>query len=321
MFAKIISYGCTVTELHVPDRNGNLGDVVLGFDDFAGYLGRHPYFGAVIGPVAGRIARGKFRLDGTDYALATNDGLNHLHGGLNGFDKAVWRVNPVRAKDGMGVKLSYLSRDREQGYPGNLSVTVTYTLTEQNELIIDYNATSNNATPVNLSNHSYFNLTGVEKPNTNILEHELSIEANYFTPLDDELIPTGEIRPVQDTPLDFCKARAIGASLGELPRGYDHNFVLNSGGGKLALAASVYEPRTGRFMEILTTEPCIQFYSGNYLDGSITGKNRVTYHKYQGLCLETQRFPDSVNHPNFPSTILKPGQTYTQRTVYRFSAK
>jgi aldose 1-epimerase len=322
MLAKVITYGCIVTELHVPDRNGRLSDVVLGFDDLAGYLGWHPYFGAVIGRVANRIARGKFTLDGIEYTLAANDGLNHLHGGLRGFDKVVWQSDPVRANDGIGVKLNYHSRDREEGYPGNLSVTVTYILTERNELRIDYTATSDKATPVNLTNHSYFNLTGAEKQRTNILGHELSLEANYFTLIDDELIPTGEIRPVQGTPLDFCKARAIGARLKELPGGgYDHNFVLNSGGGRLALAASVYEPIAGRFMEILTTEPCIQFYSGNYLDGSIIGKKGVTYQKYQGLCLEAQQFPDSVNDPNFPSTILRPGKTYARTTVYRFSTK
>ena len=322
MAAKVITYGAIVTALHVPDRNGRLSDIVLGFDGLMGYLGRHPYFGAAIGRVANRIARGKFTLDGVEYTLTTNDGLNHLHGGLRGFDKVVWQSNPVHANDGTGVKLTYLSRDGEEGYPGNLSVTLTYILTEHNELRIDYTATSDKATPINLSNHSYFNLRGAEQYSTDILGHELSLDANNFTPHDDTLIPTGEIKPVQGTPLDFRKAKAIGTRLKELPGGgYDHNFVLNTHGERLALAANVYEPVTGRFMEILTTEPCIQFYSGNYLDGSIIGKKGSGYQRYQGFCLETQRFPDSVNHPNFPSTILRPGETYTQTTVHRFSTK
>jgi len=322
MTAKVITYGAIVTELHVPDRNGRLSDIVLGFDGLPGYLGRHLYFGAAIGRVANRIARGKFILDGVEYTLTTNDGLNHLHGGLRGFDKVVWQSNPVRASDGTGVKLSYLSRDGEEGYPGNLSVTLTYILTEHNEFRIDYTATSDKATPINLSNHSYFNLRGAEQYSSDILGHELSLDASNFTPHDDALIPTGEIKPVQGTPLDFRKAKAIGARLKDLPGGgYDDNFVLNAHGKSLAVAANVYEPVTGRFMEILTAEPCVQFYSGNYLDGSIIGKKRSAYQRFQGFCLETQRFPDSVNHPNFPSTILRPGETYTQTTVHKFSTK
>jgi aldose 1-epimerase len=321
MAAKVITYGAIVTELHVPDRNGRLSDIVLGFDGLMGYLGRHPYFGAALGRVANRMAGGKFTLDDLEYTLTTNDGLNHLHGGLRGFDKVAWQSNPVHANHGMGVKLSYLSRDGEEGYPGNLSVTLTYILTEHNELRIDYTATSDKATPINLSNHSYFNLRGVERC-TDILGHELSLDADNFTPHDDALIPTGEIKPVQGTPLDFRKPRAIGARLKELPgEGYDDNFVLNTHSERLALAANVYEPITGRLMEILTTQPCIQFYSGNYLDGSIIGKKGTRYQKYQGFCLETQHFPDSVHHTNFPSNILRPGQTYTQTTVHRFSAK
>jgi aldose 1-epimerase len=319
MVAKVMTYGAIVTELHVSDRKGRLGDVVLGFDDFAGYLRGHPYFGAVIGRVANRVSRGKFKLDGVEYALATNDGLNHLHGGLKGFDKVLWQAEPARTSNGSGVKFSYLSHNGEEGYPGNLSVTVTYVLTEDNELRIEYVASSDKATPVNLTNHSYFNLAGAE--NGSILQHELSLAADHFTAVNDESIPTGEIRPVNDTPLDFRKSRSIGAHIRELPGGYDHNFVLNRSGKGLTSAAYVYEPATGRSMEILTTEPGMQFYSGNFLDGSIKGKKGVAYGKHQGFCLETQHFPDSVNHPNFPTTILRPGETYTQITIHRFSAK
>lgn len=319
MIAKVMTYGAILTELHAADRSGRFADIVLGFEDLAGYLRGHPYFGAVIGRVANRIARGKFKLDGIEYKLATNDGLNHLHGGLKGFDKVLWQAELAESGNGSGVKFSYLSHDGEEGYPGNLSVAVTYVLTEDNELRIEYVASSDKATPVNLTNHSYFNLAGAE--HTDILEHELSLAADHFTPVDDELTPTGEIRPVKDTPLDFRKSRSIGARIRELPGGYDHNFVLNRSGKGLASAACVYEPTTGRSMEILTTEPGIQFYSGNFLDGSLKGKKGVVYGEHQGFCLETQHFPDSVNHPNFPTTILRPGETYTQTTIHRFSTK
>jgi aldose 1-epimerase len=317
MVVKAMTYGAIVTELHVTDRNGRLGDIVLGFDEFAGYLRGHPYFGAVVGRVANRIARGRFNLDGIEYKLATNDGLNHLHGGLKGFDKVLWQAEPAQTND--GVKFTYLSHDGEEGYPGDLSVTVTYTLTEDNEFRIEYAASSDKATPVNLTNHSYFNLAGAE--HTNILDHELSLAADHFTQVDDELIPTGEIRSVEGTPLDFRKSRSIGARIGELSGGYDYNFVLNRAGKGLMSAAYVHEPTTGRSMEILTTEPGIQFYSGNFLDGSLKGKKGVVYGKHQGFCLEAQHFPDSVNHPNFPTTVLRPGETYTQTTIHRFSAK
>jgi aldose 1-epimerase len=319
MIAKVMTYGAIATELHVADRSGRLGDIVLGFEDLAGYLSGHPYFGAIIGRVANRIARGKFKLDGLKYKLATNDGPNHLHGGLKGFDKVVWQAEPARSKNGSGVKFSYLSHDGEEGYPGNLSVSVTYLLTEDDEFRIEYVASSDKVTPINLTNHSYFNLAGAE--HTNILEHVLSLAADHYTPVDDELIPTGEIRPVKDTPLDFRQPHPIGARLTELPGGYDHNFVLNQSGEGLKSAAYVYEPTTGRCMEIFTTEPGIQFYSGNFLDGSLKGKRGVAYKKHQGFCLETQHFPDSVNHPNFPTTILRPGRTYTQTTIHRFSTK
>ena len=320
--AKILTYGATLVELQVPDRFGELNDIVLGFDKLDGFLKNDPTFGAIVGRVANRIAKGKFTLDGKESRLSINDGPNHLHGGLKGFDKVVWRAEPVPDKDGIGVGLSYSSPDGEEGYPGNLSARVVYVLTDDNELRIDFAAKTDKPTPVNLSNHAYFNLAGAE--NTDILGHELLLVADRFTPVDDTLIPTGEIKPVEGTPLDFREPTAIGARILQIagsPGGYDHNFVLNNDCGKLATAARVYEPSTGRVMEILTTEPGVQFYSGNFLDGSIKGKKGVFYRKHHGFCLETQHFPDSVNHPNFPSTILRPGKTYTQTTIHRFSVK
>ncbi len=320
--AKIITYGGIITELHTPDRDGKLADVVLGFDNLPSYLAGHPYFGALVGRVANRIAKGKFTLDGKVYQLAINNGPNALHGGLKGFDKKVWKAEPVEGTDGPGVRLSCSSPDGEEGYPGNLSVTVTYTLTNQNELRIDYKATTDKDTPINLTNHSYFNLAGPGPGD--ILGHELMLAADQYTPVDATLIPTGEIKPVKGTPLDFTTPTPIGARIDQLkgnPGGYDHNFVLRSGGKSLALAARVHEPKTGRVMEVYTTQPGIQFYTGNFLDGKLTGKYGVVYKKHAGFCLETQHFPDSVNHPNFPSVILKPGSTYAQTTVYKFSAK
>ncbi|MGC8742454.1 MAG: aldose epimerase family protein [Verrucomicrobiia bacterium] len=324
MTVKIITYGGIITELLVPDKNGRVNDVVLGFDDLKGYLKGHPYFGAIVGRVANRIAGGKFKLGDKEYTLAKNNGPNHLHGGIRGFDKVIWNAEPIYRSEGVGVRLSYLSPDGEEGYPGNLSVTVVYLLSNENELKIEYKATTDKETIINLSNHSYFNLLGAE--NGLILDHELFINANYYTPVDDTLIPTGEIKPVEGTPLDFRKPTKIGARIeqvkvGDNPSGYDHNYVLNGGGVKLDLAAQVYEPTTGRFMEVYTTEPGIQFYSGNFLDGTLTGKKGVIYKKHHGFCLETQHFPDSINHPNFPSVVLKPGQMYTQTTVYKFSTK
>jgi aldose 1-epimerase len=319
--AKIMSYGALVTELLVPDRDGKLDDVVLGFEDLEGYLKGHPYFGATVGRVANRIAKGRFTLDGKEYKLATNNGPNALHGGLKGFDKVVWKGEAMETPDGPAVKFTYTSPDGEEGYPGNLAVAVTFTLTAQNELKIDYKATTDQATPVNLSNHSYFNLAGAKSGD--ILGHELMLVADKYTPVDDTLIPTGEIKSVKGTPLDFTTPATIGSRIGELkgtPGGYDHNFVLNSSDGKLALGARVREPKTGRVMEMFTTEPGVQFYTGNFLDGSNKGKGAV-YRKNAGFCLEAQHFPDSVNHANFPSVILRPGKTYTQTTVYRFSAK
>jgi aldose 1-epimerase len=299
-----------------------LNDIVLGFDTLDGYLKNDPYFGVILGRVANSIAGGKFTLDGKEYRLSTNNGPNQLHGGLRGFDKVVWCAESIPSKDGVGVGLNYFSHDGEEGYPGNLSARVVYVLTDDNELRIDYVANTDKPTPVNLSNHAYFNLAGAE--NADILGHELQLLADRFATIDDALIPTGEIMPVEGTPLDFRTPTSIGARILEIPGnpgGYDHNFVLNNDGGELTMAARVYEPSTGRVMEVLTTEPGVQLYSSNSLDGSIKGKKGVFYRKHHGLCLETQHFPDSPNHTNFPSIILRPGKTYTQTTIYRFSAK
>ncbi len=318
---RISTYGAIVTELRVPDRNGKVGDVALGFDRLDAYLKGHPFFGAVAGRVANRIAKGRFTLEGHQYVLATNNGPNHLHGGVKGFDKVVWNAKVLQAADdGASVQFTYLSKDGEEGYPGNLAVTVTYTLTGDNELRIDYSARTDKATPVNLTNHSYFNLAESDS----ILGHELMIKASHYTVTDDTLVPTGEIASVKGTPLDFTKAAPIGARFDQLtkkPIGYDDNFVLDSGGKSLSLAARVYEPKTGRTLEVLTTEPAVQLYTGNFLDGTLVGHNGVVYKQHSGFCLETQHFPDSVNHPNFPSTILRPGQAYQSTTVFKFSVR
>lgn len=320
MTARIITYGATLTELLVPDRNGVPGDVVLGFDDLQGYLDRSPYFGATVGRVANRIAKGRFKLDGVEYRLATNNGPNFLHGGRKGFDKVVWTAETATAPDGASVRLTYVSPDGEEGFPGTMTVRVVYTLTDDNVLRIDYAATTDRATPVNLSNHTYWNLRG----HGDILDHVLWMDADRYTPVDETLIPTGEIAPVEGTPMDFTTPTAVGARIEQVPGtpvGYDHNFVLRSGGGRLALALRLSEPTTGRTMEMWTTEPGIQFYSGNFLDGTLAGKGGVIHPFHGAIVLEAQHFPDSVNHPAFPSTILRPGQTYTQTTLYRFSAK
>lgn len=323
--AKITNYGGIVVSLLVPDRDGKPGDVVLGYETLEEYIENNPYFGTLVGRYGNRIARGKFTLEGIEYTLAQNDGENHLHGGLKGFDKVVWKADAVRSKNSVGLKLTYLSKDGEEGYPGNLSVTVVYTLTNDNELKIEYTAVTDKVTIVNLTHHGYFNLAGAGLGD--ILGHELMIKADRFTPVDKGLIPTGELRSVKGTPMDFTRAAAIGARIDQaaeqlvLGGGYDHNWVLNNGDGSLALAAKVYEPTTGRVMEVYTTEPGIQFYSGNFLDGSITGKGGKVYEYRYGFCLETQHFPDSPNKPDFPSTVLKPGETYTTTTIYTFSVK
>jgi aldose 1-epimerase len=324
MTAEIITYGAIVVSLTAPDKNGRFDDVVLGYDNLADYIKVSPYFGAIVGRYGNRIGKGKFTLDGTTYTLATNDGENHLHGGIRGFDKVVWDDEPVDRADAVGVKLSYLSRDGEEGYPGNLRVSVIYLLTNRNELRIEYEATTDKATPVNVTHHGYFNLTGGQR---DILGHELMLNAERFTPVDAGLIPTGELRPVQGTPMDFGKRTAIGARIDDsyeqlqFGGGYDHNWVLNKKGDAMTLAAEVYEPTTGRLMTVRTTEPGIQFYAGNFLDGTITGKDGVVYKHRYGFCLETQHYPDSPNKPDFPSTILRPGRIYRTTTVYAFSAR
>ncbi|MBI1918172.1 MAG: galactose mutarotase [Planctomycetes bacterium] len=323
MTVKITNYGGIVTELYAPDRNGKFADVVLGFDNLDGYLKGHPYFGCIVGRVANRIAKGRFTLEGKEYKLATNNGSSSLHGGVKGFDKFVWTAESFKGQQSAGVQFRYVSKDGEEGYPGTLTTTVTYTLTNDNSLQIDYEATTDKATPVNLSNHSYFNLAGHGAGT--VLDHDMMIAADKYTPVDDTLIPTGKIEPVQGTPLDFTTSTRIGKRIDQLkgdPVGYDHNYVLRQGEGKGPwLAARVTEPKSGRIMEVLTTEPGIQFYSGNFLDGKVKGKGGAVYRQHAGLCLEAQHFPDAVHHKNFPSIILEPGKTYTQTTIYRFSAK
>ena len=315
LVAKVTNYGAIITELHVPDRRGQLGDVVLGFDNLEQYLKGHPYFGSTVGRVANRIAKGRFTLDGKTYTLAINDGANHLHGGLKGFDKVVWHAEE---QAGAAVRFAYTSPDGEEGYPGTLEVAVTVTLTDANELRLDYRATTDKPTPINLTNHSYFNLAG----QGDVLRHEVMIAADRYAPSDSALIPTGEIQPVKGTPMDFTQPQAVGSRFSQLhnvPVGYDTSYVLNGGGKGLALAARVYEPETGRVMEVHTTEPSVQFYTSNFLDGSLTGKRGIVYRQHAALCLETQHLPDSVNQPQFPSIILRPGQSYRQTTVHKFS--
>ncbi|AIZ65075.1 aldose epimerase [Hymenobacter sp. DG25B] len=318
---SISNYGGIITRLLVPDKAGQLGDVVLGFDNVSGYqspeyLKAGPYFGALIGRYGNRIGKGKFMLDGKTYTLATNNGENHLHGGKKGFDKVVWQAQPGTSADGQILKLTYRSPDGEEGYPGNLNVTVVYTLTADDALTIDYTATTDKATPVNLTNHAYFNLRG----QGDILGHEVTIPADRYTVVDAGLIPTGELRPVKNTSFDFTTPHPIGARIGQVPGGYDHNWVLNNPAG-LHLAAQVYEPTTGRTMEVRTTEPGIQFYTGNFLDGSLAGKGGQVYRKHAGFCLETQHFPDSPNQPSFPSTILRPGEVFKSTTIYQFGTR
>jgi aldose 1-epimerase len=323
MIARVITFGALLTELRVPDRDGALADVVLGFKTIDGYEGAHPYFGGTIGRVANRIAKGRFRLGGLEYTLATNNGPNHLHGGNKGFDKRIWRAQIVPAVDGVAVKFTYVSPDGEEGYPGTVTASVTYTLTNRNEVRLDYTAATDKPTPINLTNHSYFNLAG--EGAGDILGHELTLMADRYTPVDDTLIPTGEIATVRGTVMDFTRATPIGARIGQVPGpapgGYDHNYALNHGGGVLAVSASVREPRSGRVMDVLTTEPGVQLYTGNFLDGTVTGKAAVTYKKHFGFCLETQHYPDSINHPAFPPAVLEPNRTFKSTTVYRFSAR
>ncbi len=320
--ADITDYGGAVVSLQVPDRAGKLTDVVLGYDSLAGYEADKPYLGAIIGRFANRIAHGRFTLHGNTYTLPRNNGDNSLHGGTTGFNKRLWTAKEL---SGNSLELSYLSPDGEEGYPGELSAKVVYTVTGQNELRIDCSATTNKNTIVNLTNHSYFNLAG--QGEGDILGHEVTIHARHFTPVNANLIPTGEIRSVQDTPLDFTKRTVIGARISaddeqlKLAGGYDHNWIPHREGDRtLVLAAEVYEPGSGRALQVLTTQPGIQFYSGNFLDGSARGKGGKVYYRRYGFCLETQHYPDSPNHPNFPSAEAQPGQQYRETTVFKFSA-
>ena len=322
--ARILTYGGIVQSLKVPDRNGNFGDVVLGFDDFDGYIKNDPHFGALIGRYGNRIAKGKFTLHGVTYTLALNNGPNHLHGGNKGFDKKVWKAMSLLTPDGPALQLTYFSKDGEEGYPGNLSVTAVYTVTEDNALKLEFTATTDKDTVCNLTHHSYFNLRGSD----NILDHVVYINADQFTPVDSTLIPTGELRPVAGTPFDFRTPTAIGARINDtnydqikFANGYDDNWVLNHPPGKLGLAARVSEPTTGRVMEVWTTAPGLQFYTGNFLDGTLTGKSGWVYQFRDGFCFEPQGFPDSPNHPSFPSTGLKPGETYHNTILYKFSTE
>lgn len=319
--AGIITYGGAIASLKVPDRNGTLGDIVLGFNSLEEYARNPRYFGGLIGRHANRIGLGKFSLNGIDYQLPQNNGANHLHGGFKGFDKRVWNAKEELKTDAAVLHLSYLSEDGEENYPGNLTASVDYSLLE-NELSIEYRAITDKDTIVNLTNHSYFNLRGAGT----ILDHELTLNAESFTPVAKDLIPIGEIRSVSGTPMDFRKGASIGSRIHDsydqlgFTGGYDHNFVLNDWTGSLRCVGRLYEPATGRVLEFLTTEPGMQFYSGNFLDGSFGGKNGVIYERYTGLCLEPQHFPDAPNHPNFPSTVLRPGEEYKQTTILRFSA-
>ena len=308
---SVTNYGGAVTSLKTPDRDGNFGEIVLGFETLDEYVHNPRYFGALIGRHANRIAVGRFSLDGVEYQLPCNNGANHLHGGFKGFDKRVWDVRESEKS----LHLTYFSKDGEEGYPGNVRTEVDYTLLD-NELRVDYRATTDRDTIVNLTNHSYFNLRGAGT----ILDHELTLNADHFTPVSEDLIPTGEINLVAGTPMDFRKSKAIGTDL-DAAGGYDHNFVLNNYDGSMKPAVRLFESTTGRVLEVLTTQPGMQFYSGNFLDGSLVGRNGVVYVKYAGLCLEPQHFPDAPNHPNFPSTVLRPGEKYQQSTIYRFAVE
>jgi aldose 1-epimerase len=322
---RAMNYGGIILSIRVPDRKGQLADIVLGHETFEGYIPNPPFLGAIVGRYANRIANGTFTLDGKTYTLPKNDGPNTLHGGVTRtFDKVVWDDEPLNSKE-PGVRFTYLSKDGEEGFPGNLTAKVSYTLTDDNELVIDYEATTDKATPINLSQHSYFNLAG--EGSGDILNTELMLNADRFTPVDKNLIPTGELRAVKGTPFDFTTSTRIGARIEDpydqmvLGHGYDHNFIINRKGGGLELAARAYEPTSGRVLEVLTTQPAVQFYTGNFLDGTVTGKQGHVYKRRNAFCLETQHYPDSPNHPDFPSTILKPGQTFHEKTVFKFSAK
>ena len=323
MEVTAISYGGIITALKAPDNNGVPEDIVLGFDNLQDYIERNPYFGAIIGRYGNRIAKGRFQLDGKTYDLAINNAGNHLHGGKKGFDKVIWAVSELEKENGVGLVFSYLSPDMEEGYPGNLEVRVTYFLSNENELMFDYHAVSDRKTVVNLTQHTYFNLTAMKE---DVLGHELQINASSFLPVDDTLIPTGEMKPVNGTPFDFTSPKSVQRDIGgddrqlKLAGGFDHNYIFDKDDNDFFHAASMYEPKSGRLVDLYTTEPGVQFYTGNNLDSG-KGKNGVFYHKCYGLCLETQHYPDSPNRPEFPSTVLEPGKEYTTRTIYRFSVR
>jgi aldose 1-epimerase len=315
MIVKIITYGGIITNIITPDKNNNPGDVAIGFDNLEGYLGEHPYFGAIVGRFANRIEKGHFVLNNKEYKLAINNGPNALHGGIKGFDKQVWTAFKEKTEDEVSLSLAYESPDMEEGFPGNLLIEVSYILNNNNELIIKYKASSDKDTVINLTNHSYFNLnTGKDK----IFDHKLRMEADFYTPLDENQIPTGEIAEVKNTPFDFTIKKSIGKDFDKLQNGYDHNFIINKKPGELKWFAIVEDPLSGRLMEVATTEPGVQLYTSNFLDG-IKGKDGQIYSFQDALCLETQHFPDSPNKPQFPSVILKKDDVYTQTTIYRFS--
>jgi aldose 1-epimerase len=325
MSVEILTFGGIIKAIYCPDKNGKIENVILGFNTLKPYLETHPYFGAIVGRYGNRIANGKFNIDGTEYNLATNNSPNHLHGGLKGFDKVIWQAREFKDNEKIGLELSYLSKDMEEGYPGNLNVKVTYSLNNQNELSIDYEAVTDKKTICNLTNHSYFNLAGEGKGN--ILNHQLVIHADSITPVNEHLIPTGEPMAVQGTPFDFRSGKKMGEEIDsnneqiKYGGGFDHNFILKGNSESLPIIAKVSEPESGREMEILTTEPGVQFYTGNFLDGTLIGSGNQPYQKRAGFCLETQHYPDSPNQPNFPSTILEVGETYKTTTVYRFKVK
>jgi aldose 1-epimerase len=325
MEVRAITYGGIITSILVPDKNGKFEDVALGFDSLEGYLKNPPFFGAIIGRYGNRIGKGRFTLEGKTYALAINNRPNHLHGGLRGFDKVVWKAESFKKEDAVGVIFTHTSPDGDEGYPGTLSLKVTYTLTPRNEIEVDYEAATDKATPLNMTQHTYFNLAG--DGSRDVLDHRMTIHASRYTPVDSTLIPTGELAGVEGTPFDFRMGTAIGARIAakdtqiEYGKGYDHNFVLDRTGDGLVPAAHVEEPTTGRVLDVSTTEPGMQFYTGNFLDGTLTGKAGHVYKQRMGFCLETQHFPDSPNKPDFPSTILHPGETYRSKTVFALSVK
>jgi len=324
---NVINYGGIITSLKIPDKNGKYEDVVLGLDNIKDYEDGSPYFGAIIGRYGNRIANAKFSLDGKDYKLDANNGPNSLHGGKKGFDKVIWNVEPNSGENEASLKLSYMSPDGEGGFPGNLQITVTYTLNSNNELYVNYEATTDEKTVINLTQHTYFNLTG--DFSKKVLDHIVEINADSFLPVNKTLIPTGKLKPVAGTPFDFTEPKTISKGITQensneqlnIGGGFDHSWILNKENKEVAFAASAYEPESGRFMEVYTSEPAIQFYTGNFLDGSLPAKGGGEYEKRSGFCMETQHYPDSPNQENFPSTILKPGETYTSETSYKFSVK